>query len=65
MNYFLDGGSDTTYVNEDVIEQIGFREEEELVTVLVANGQQVTFMSATVEIGIESVDGKVDSVICC
>ena len=63
VNCFLDEGSDTTYVNEDVIEQLGLQEEKEPVTVQVANAQQVTFMSATVEIGIESVDGKVDSVI--
>ena len=63
VNCFLDEGSDTTYINEDVIEQLGFRDEEELVTVQEANAQQVTFISATVEIGIESGDGKVDSVI--
>ncbi|CAB4002540.1 Hypothetical predicted protein, partial [Paramuricea clavata] len=63
VNCFLDEGSETTYVNEDVIEQLGLREEKERVTVQVANPQQVTFMSATFEIGIESVDGKVNSVI--
>ena len=63
MNCFLNEGSDTAYVNEDVIEQLGLREKKEQVTVQVANAQQVTFMSATGEIGIESVDGKLDSVI--
>ena len=32
---------------------------KEPVTVPVANAQQVSFMSATVNIGIETVDGKV------
>ena len=63
MNCFLNERSDTAYVNEDVIEQLGLREKKEQVTVQVANAQQVTFMSATGEIGIESVDGKLDSVI--
>ncbi|CAB3988520.1 Hypothetical predicted protein [Paramuricea clavata] len=63
VNCFLHEGSDTTYVNEDVIEQLGLQEEKEPVTIQFANAQQVTFMSAIVEIGIESVDGKVDSVI--
>jgi hypothetical protein len=63
VNCFLNERSDTAYVNEDVIEQLGLREKKEPVTVQVANAQQVTFMSATGEIGIESVDGKLDSVI--
>ena len=63
VNRFLDKGSDTTYINDDVIEQLGLQQTKEPVTVQVANDQQVRFMSATVEIGIESIDGKLDSVI--
>ena len=40
-----------------------YKKMKEPVTVQVANAQQVSFMSATVNIGIKSVDRKVDSVI--
>ena len=45
VNCFLDEGSDTTYVNEDVVEQLGLQQTKEPVTVQVANAQQVSFMS--------------------
>jgi hypothetical protein len=40
VNCFLDEGSDTTYVNEDVVEQLGLQQTKEPVTVQVANAQQ-------------------------
>ena len=43
VNCFLDEGSDTTYVNEDVVEEFGVKGEKALVTVNVANDQEVRF----------------------
>ena len=63
VNCFLDEGSDTTYVNEDVVEELGLEGQKERVTINVANDQKVDLMSATMEIGLESLDGRVDTVI--
>ena len=63
VNCFLDEGSDTTYANEDVVETLGIRAPKEQVTINVANNQKVQLMAATVEVGIESIDGKVDTSI--
>ena len=63
VNCFLDEGSDTTYVNEDVVEELGVQGEKELITVNVANDQEVRFPSVTFVIGLESVDGNVDAKI--
>ena len=60
---FLDEGSDTSYVNEDVVEKLGLGGRKEKVIINVAIGQKVTLMSATMEIGLESLDGRVDTVI--
>ena len=62
VNCFLDEGSDTTYVNEDVVEELGMEGPKEKVTINVANDQKVDLMSATMEIGLESLDGRVDTV---
>ena len=59
VNCFLDEGSDATYVNEDVVEELGLEGRKEKVTVHVANDQKVDLMSATMEIGLESLDGLV------
>ena len=53
VNCFLDEGSDTSYVNEDVAEELGFHGAKEPVTISVANDQRVSMMSATFEIGLE------------
>ena len=63
VNCFLDEGSDTTYVNEDVVEELDLEGRKEKVTINVANDQKVDIMSATIEIGLESLDGRVDTVI--
>lgn len=63
MNCFLDEGSDTTYVNEDVIETLGISTQKEEITINVTNDQKVRLMAATPEIDLESVDGKVDTTI--
>ena len=57
MNCLLDEGSDTTYVNEDVINEIGQTCKKEPNTVNVENDQTICFMSGTFEIGLESTDG--------
>ena len=58
----MDEGSNTTYVN-DVVEELGVKAEKELITVKVANDQQVSFPSMSFTIGFESVDGCVDAKI--
>lgn len=63
VNCFLDEGSDTTYINEDVVEELGLRGNKEKITVNVANGQQISFQSMTFQIGLESTDGKLDTEI--
>ena len=63
VNCFLDEGSNTTYVNEDVVEELGVKGEKELITVNVANDQQVSFPSMPFTIGVESVDGCADAKI--
>ena len=50
-------------LNEDVIEALGIRAPKEQVTINVANNQKVQLMAATVEVGIESINGKVDTSI--
>ena len=60
VNCFLDEGSDTAYVNEDVIKTLGISTHKEEITINVANGQKVLLMAATLEIGLESIDEKVD-----
>ena len=63
VNCLLDEGSDTTYVNEDVVNELGLTGEKEPITVKVANDQTIRFMSGTLEIGLESTDGRVDTKI--
>ena len=63
VNCFLDEGGDTSYVNKDVMEELWFGGRKEKVIIIVANGQKVILMSATMEIGLESLDGRVDTVI--
>ena len=52
VNCFLDEGSDTSYVNEDVVEKLGLDGRKEKVIINVANGQKVNLMSAMMEIGL-------------
>ena len=63
VNCFLDEGSDTSYVNEDVVEELGLDGRKGNVVINVVNGQKVNLMSAIMEIGLESLDGRVDTVI--
>ena len=41
VNCFLDEGSDTNYVNEDVVEELGLEGRKEKVTVNAANDRKV------------------------
>ena len=63
MNCLLDEGSDTTYINEDVVEELGLTRVKERIEVKVANDQTISFMSNTFTIGLESTDGRVDTEI--
>ena len=64
VNCFSDKGSDLLYVNEDVVEELGLDGVKEKIIINFANGQKaVNLMSATMEIGLESLDGQVDTVI--
>jgi hypothetical protein len=63
VNCLLDEGSDTTYINEDVIEELGLTRVKEKIEVKVANDQTISFMSNTFTIGLESMDGRVDTEI--
>ena len=62
VNCFLAEGSNMTYVNKDVVEELGLEGRKEKVTINIANDQKVDLMSATMEIGLESLDGRVDTV---
>ena len=59
----IEEGSDTSYVNEDVVEERGLDGRKEKVIINVANRQKVNLMSATMEIGLKSLDGRVNTVI--
>lgn len=63
VNCFLDEGSDTTYINKDVVEELGVRGRKEPITVNVANDKQVKFMSMTFQVGVESINGKLKRTI--
>ena len=52
-----------SYINEDKVEELGTEGQKEKVVINVTNGQKVDLMSATMEIGLDSLDGQVDMVI--
>ena len=52
VNCLLDEGSDTTYVNEDVVEELGLTGDRQQISIKVANDQSISFPSSTVKIGI-------------
>ena len=61
VNCFSDKGSDSLYVNEDVVEELGLDGGKEKVIINFANGQKVNLMSTMMEIGLESLDGRVNT----
>ena len=63
VNCFLDEGRDTTYINEDVVEELGVKGQKNAITINVANYWQVKFLSMSFQVGVESVDGKVNRTI--
>ena len=63
MNCLLDEGSDTSYVNEDVVEALGLQETKTKLNFKVAKDETISFMSSMFEIGLESMDGRVDTCI--
>ena len=62
VNCYLDEDSEDS-VNEDVVEELGMEGRKEKVVAIVGNDQNVDLMSATMEIGLESLDDRVDTVI--
>ena len=46
-----------------MVERLGLASRKEKVIINVANGQKVNLMSETAEIGLESLDGRMDTVI--
>lgn len=63
MNCLLDEGSDTTYINEDVVNELGLTGAKERIEVKEANDQTISVMSNTFAIGLESMGGRVDTEI--
>ena len=61
INCLLDEGSDTLYVNENVIQKLGLDGRKEKVIINVANGQKVSQVSATLDIGLESLDSRMNT----
>ena len=61
VNCFLDEGSNTTYVNVDIVKELGIKGEKELIIVNVVNDQQACFPLCHSQIGVQSVDGCVDA----
>ena len=55
-------GSDTTYINEDVVEMLVISTQKEEISINIANDQKVWFMAATLEIGPESVANTGDRI---
>ena len=63
MNCLLDEGSNTTYINEEVVNELGLTGAKERIEVKVANDQTISFMSNTFTIGVESTNGRVNTEI--
>ena len=52
VNCLLDEGSDTTYVNEDVVNELRLTGKKEPITVEVANDQILRFMSSSLRLAL-------------
>ena len=63
VNCFLDEGSEATYINEDLVEELVVRGGKEPVIVNVANDQWTKFMSMSFQVGFESIDGEMNRII--
>ena len=62
VNCLLDEGSDTTYVNDDVVEALGQQGLKTKIEAKVANNEKVSSMFSDFQIGLKSMDGRVDTV---
>jgi len=60
INALLDDGSTATYVNSDVVAELGVSGESQQGSVSVLNGQQSTIHMQYVELQVSSVDGRVN-----
>ena len=49
--------------HQDMVEELGLEGRKERGTINVANDEKVDLMSATMEIALESLDGRVDTVL--
>ena len=63
VNAVLDDASTTTYINSDVAAELGLQGEPQKVTVNVLNGHAETFETMPVEVGLGSINGKMDVMI--
>ena len=63
VNCFLDKGSDTSYPVRGCRRETGVGWQEGKSNINVAICQKVNIMSATIEIGLESLGGRVDTII--
>ncbi|XP_064644712.1 uncharacterized protein LOC135498385 [Lineus longissimus] len=60
VNVLLDDGSTTTYINTEVAEELGLKGEVMKTTVGVLNGRIESFETTPVEVGLESLDKRMD-----
>ncbi|XP_064629276.1 uncharacterized protein LOC135488565 [Lineus longissimus] len=60
VNAMLDDCSTTTYINADVAAELGLQGEIQKTTVQVLNGKTETFDSMPVQIGLESLNHRID-----
>ncbi|XP_064627878.1 uncharacterized protein LOC135487738 [Lineus longissimus] len=63
INVLLDDGSTTTYINTEVAEELGLKGEVMKTTVSVLNGMVESFETTPVEVGLESLDKRIDMMI--
>ena len=63
VNCLLDERSDTNYINEDIVQELGLTGEKKRIQVKVANDQTISFLSNTFTVSLESTDGRVDTEI--
>ena len=58
INAILDDGSTKTYIDEDIAEELGMRNEYENVTVTTLNGKSENFQTISVNFNVMSLDGN-------
>ncbi|XP_070582141.1 uncharacterized protein [Ptychodera flava] len=63
VNALLDDATTGTYINADVADELGLQGDPHNISVNVLNGQMKTFQSTTIEVGLERIDGRVNTKI--